>query len=397
MAIFSIKFGLLLIKAPNMRGLYTLILVVPIGLYSCSSGKSALEHGEYYSSVIQSVQRLRQNPDHKKSAETLRMAYPLAVEYYETEAKNAISSNSNFKWKKAMDSYQSINNMYEQIRQSPGAMQVISNPKNYYNEVGELRDKAAAESYEAGVTALMKGNREDARAAYFLFVEANNLVNGYKESIEMMDKAKFDATLKVVVHQVSVPGRYNLSASFFQDQVESFLHSQYTDKDFVKFYTLAEAQTVSLEHADHVMRLAFDDFSVGNVHNVSKEETFSKDSVKVGETTVKGVKTPVYGKVNAKLYTYRKEVTSNGVLSMTILDSNSGGVLSSRKFPGQHVWTTTWGHFNGDERALESNQLEMCKRRETNPPPAQDLFLEFTRPIDGQLTPVIKSFYQPYR
>jgi hypothetical protein len=379
-----------------MRRLY-LILLVPAALFGCSSGKSAFEHGQYYSAVMQSVQRLRQNPDHKKSQEALRQAYPLAVEYYETEVRNALNSNSSFKYKTAMESYQAINSMYESIRQSPGAMRVIGSPKNYYNEVGEMRDKAAAEVYDAGITALMKGNREDARKAYFHFVEANNLVNGYKESIEMMDKAKFEATLKVVVHQVSVPGRYNLSASFFQDQVESFLHSQYTDKDFVRFYTLAEAQTINLERADQSMRLAFEDFSVGNVHTVSKEETFTKDSVKVGETTVKGEKLPVYGKVSAKLFTYRKEVTSNGVLSMTVLDSRTGGVLSTRKFTGQYVWATTWGNFNGDDRALEKEQLDMCKRRETNPPPAQDLFLEFTKPIYNQLTPAIRSFYQPYR
>jgi hypothetical protein len=38
----------------------------------------------------------------------------------------------------------------------------------------------------------------------------------------------------------------------------------------------------------------------------------------------------------------------------------------------------------------------MVKRKEEQPPAAQDLFLEFTKPIYNQLLPAIKQFYQPY-
>jgi len=53
-------------------------------LFGCSSGKKLLESGDYYQSVLQSVERLRKNPDHRKSSETLNSAYPLALKYHET-------------------------------------------------------------------------------------------------------------------------------------------------------------------------------------------------------------------------------------------------------------------------------------------------------------------------
>ncbi len=365
-------------------------------MLACSSGKKAYEQGNYYEAVMKSVARLRQNPDHEKSLEALKSAYPLAVEYYENEANNQIASNTEFKWKSAIQSYGYINNLYEAIRQCPGCKQAVPNPKNYYAEIGPLKEKAADESYNAGINALMKGNRNDAKKAYFNFADAQAYVPGYKDVVEYLDKSKFEATLKVIVEQIPVPARYNLSGGFFQDKVESFLHSNYTENTFIQFYTPTEAKAINLAYVDQIVRIQFDDFSVGNSVLREKEETVTKDSVRVGETKVDGKVISVYNTVKAKFTTYRKELTSNGLLSMIVVDAKSNGVLTHRKFTGEYVWVSQWARFNGDERALSDQQLNLCKLREQQPPNPQDLFLEFTRPIYNQLIPAIKGFYQNY-
>ncbi len=127
-----------------------------------------------------------------------------------------------------------------------------------------------------------------------------------------------------------------------------------------------------------------------------KEETVTRDSVKVGEAKVDGKVVPVYNTVKAKLTTYRKEVMSSGLLSMIVVDAKTNGVLTHRKFNGEYVWVSQWARFNGDERALDDQQIRMCKLREQQPPVPQDLFLEFTKPIYNQLIPAIKGFYQNY-
>lgn len=378
-----------------MRNLYIPVLVILI-LSSCSSGKKAYERGNYYEAVMQAIGRLRQNPDHKKSMETLRSSYPLAVEWLETDAKNQIASNSNTKWKGALVSYDRINNMYEAIRQSPGALKVVPNPKNFYNEIAPLKEKAAEELYNAGIDALMRGTREDAKRAFYNFSEVNAYVPGFKDVVEYLEKSKFEATTFVILEQVAIPTRYNLSGGFFQDKIEEYVNRNYPDQGFVKFYTPQAAQNIQLPRVDQIMRLQFDDFSVGNTTVREKEETVKKDSVKVGEAKIDGKTVPVYNTVTAKLITVRKEVVSEGLLSMIVVDAKSNAVLTHRKFPGRYEWFTTWGRFNGDERALTSQQLEMCKRREIQPPDPQAMFLAFAGPIYDQLTPAIRSFYQQY-
>ncbi|MBX2966479.1 MAG: hypothetical protein KF845_10055 [Cyclobacteriaceae bacterium] len=378
-----------------MRHLYFLILSVLI-LSACSSGKKAYERGNYYEAVMQAIGRLRQNPDHKKSKETLRNSYPLAVDWLESDAKNKIASNSNTKFKDALNSYEQINSMYEAIRQSPGALKVIPNPKNYYSEIAPLKEKAAEELYNSGIDLLMKGTREDAKRAFFNFNETNAYVPGYKDVVEYLEKSKFEATTFVVLEQVAIPTRYNLSGGFFQDRIEEYVNRNYPDQGFVKFYTPQAAQNIQLPRVDQIMRLQFDDFSVGNTTVREKEETVKKDSVKVGEAKIDGKTVPVYNTVTAKLTTVRKEVVSEGLLSMVIVDAQTGGVLIHRKFPGRYEWFTTWGRFNGDERALTDQQAELCKRREIQPPDPQAMFLAFAGPIYDQLTPAIRSFYQRY-
>ncbi len=379
-----------------MRIGHLLIFAVILIISGCSSGKKAYERGDYYGAVTKAVNRLRQNPDHGKSRVILKESYPLALEYFETQAKNEIASNSDFKWKNAIQSYSNLNQLYEEIRQCPGCLKVVPNPRNYYAEIGPLKEKAAEESYNAGINALMKGTRNDAKQAYYNFADAQAFVPGYKDVIAYLDKAKEEATLKVILEQIPVPARYNLSGGFFQDRVEEYLHTNYTEMSFIRFYTPQEAQSQQLEQPDQILRIQFDDFSVGNTALKEKEETVTRDSVKVGEVKLEGKTVPVYNTVKAKLTVTRKEVLSNGLLSMVVVDARTSGILSHKKFAGEYLWVNSWARFNGDERALTDQQLQLCKQKEVQPPGAQELFLEFSKPIYNQLIPALRSFYQNF-
>src|SRR5690606_9120771 len=119
-----------------MKILYYLsIFVFFTTAFSCSSGKKAYESGNYAEAVLKSVNRLRKNPDHKKSKETLRKSYPLAIENLERSASEKLASLSPTKYTDALRTYEDINYLGEEIRRSPGALSVIPNPKSYKAKV----------------------------------------------------------------------------------------------------------------------------------------------------------------------------------------------------------------------------------------------------------------------
>jgi hypothetical protein len=109
-----------------------------------------------------------------------------------------------------------------------------------------------------------------------------------------------------------------------------------------------------------------------------------------------GTKKPVIGTVKAEFTEHRREIISNGLISMKILEAQTERIILHEKFPGEFVWVSRWASFNGDERALTTEQMKLTKRKPSNPPPPQDLFIEFTKPIYNQITSTVSRYYNNY-
>ncbi len=353
-------------------------------LNACSSGKSAYKKGDYFDAVLTAVQRLRQNPDHKKSKEVLSLSYQLAVDYLETDAQNQIASNANFKWRSAVQNYEKVNRLYDEIRTSPGALKVIPNPVNKYKELTDAKVKAAEESYEAGVNAMLKNNREDAKQAYFLFQEAGNLSPGYRESIEMMNQAEYNATLRVAYEEFNAT-RYNLGS--LQPVVASL------KRQFLEFYPEQDLKDNSIP-IDHKLKVILSGYSEGRPSITNRAETRT-DSVKTGEKTVNGVKTATYQKVTAKITYYDKSVIARGEISVTITDNKNGATLKNSSVNGAYNWETKWASYSGDVRALTDQQKKLCERKETYPS-STDLMNKVKADLDKNLSGDLRGFYSRY-
>lgn len=360
--------------------------------YSCTTGKKAFQEGNYSEAVFQSVQRLRENPESKKSGETLDQAYPLAVSTFKLEIDQLLKSQDPFKYAGVTARYETMNRMADEIRHCPAALKVIRNPESFGEQVAAAREKAAPEAYDAGISFLKQGTRPAARDGYYQFLNADRFVPGYLDVKQKIEQAKFDATLKVIVEQVPVPGRYKLSSDFFYDQVYTLL-AKTSKQEFVEFYDPAAAK--KLPYTDEILMMEFDDFVVGSTYDKDTEKEYtSKDSVKTGTATVNGQKVDVFDRVKAKLTTHRREVVSTGVLLVQIVDARTNKPKATQKFPGTYTWFSEWASYNGDGRALNPQQLEMCKRKPALPPPPQDLFLEFTKPIYEQLKGFLRNYYK---
>lgn len=438
-----------------MRKLSIIILVAIIGTtWSCSSSKKSFESGNYYASVMQSVAKLRKSPNNKKASEILTQAYPMAVDFYMNQVNRMKDSQDQFKNGKIVDSYKMLNNMHDEIRRSPAALQIIPNPEDYYNQLKYHTREAAAERYTAGEEALAMESRPYAIEAYQHFIQADLYQPSYLDVKNKIDEARYFATLKVLVEQVPVPSmQAGLSAQFFQDQIEQFLFN-YQDNEFIRFYA---AQDQNLKDPDQILVFQFDDFVVGQVNNQERIIEASQDSViiaKIPKSTVENqtpqeqkltichsppgnpenkqtievgtsalqahldhgdkigpcdggtvtasnsnVRVPkeeyinVYSTVKATFRENTRQVISRGLLSMRIMDAKSNTVVLHDKFPGEFVWINQWGSFNGDERALTKEQLNIANQRPMQPPPPQTLFIEFCKPIYGQVTSKVRGYY----
>src|SRR5690606_8551409 len=172
-----------------------------------------------------------------------------------------------------------------------------------------------------------------------------------------------------------------------------FRSSLFSNKQFVQLYLPQEAEQKKI-NPDHIIRIQFDDFIVGNTNVIQKTTSVtSKESVAVGEHIDKdGVKHTVYNRVHADFTEFKKEVISKGLVDMRIIEFSTNKILLQNKMPGQFVWVTQWALFNGDDKALTQQQKNLTRQKEVPPPAPQDLFVEFTKPILSQITDRLSRF-----
>lgn len=360
---------------------------------ACSSGKKALQRGDYYDATLKAVERLRQSPTNKKARHTLGEAYYRAVEENLRTTRTLDTQLNPLNWEQIAESYGRINQMGNEIRRSPAALQIVKNPTSYLSEEIKAKEKAAEARYNEGVKAMALNNREDAKKAYHHFVKADAWVTGYKDVATQISAAREAATLKVVVQPIQVPNSFSLGRDFVQNQVMEYLNTHRRMNEFVVFYLSWETPNYCC--ADQLLMMSFDQFTVGQVFQKEKTTT-AIDSVRRTIRLDDGSSKTITDVVKADYTHHEQYVVSNGLLDVRVIDAKTNQVLMQDKYPGEFVWRNEWGTYQGDKRALDEDQENATKVRPIAPPPPQDLFVELFRPIYDQLTGDMRRFYNRY-
>ncbi|WP_316798746.1 hypothetical protein [Pedobacter frigidisoli] len=361
-------------------------------LAGCTTGKNALQKGDYDASVAKAVSRLQNSPKNAEAQQVLKTAYEFAIQDHLRKIDEAKLSNDLFRWEQIMYDYQKLNQLADDINTCPACLIIVPNPAKYIKEVADSRYNAAAARYSSGTGFLNENTRLSAKKAYYEFEKVQNLQPNYKDVKAKLDEAYWAAVTRVVVQPILVNrGPYKLSADYFQQQIDGFI-GNYSRNKFVIFYSEDQATDQKIV-PDQVLSLNFDDFVVGQTYVKERVEKIKRDSVVIGETRERK---PIYGTVKATLSIFDKNISSSGLLDMTIMDWQSKKVIRQQKFPGTYVWRDSWASYKGDDRALDKNQLVLTRRKESLPPPPNVLFLEFTKPIYSQLVDQIGYFYNNY-
>ncbi len=372
------------------------IIILSFALYifaSCSSGKKALQKGDYFAAVSKSVERLKSSPDNKKATRVLKEGYSYVLEWSQEEIDLALSSNQSNKWERVMGLMQQVNLLSGEIRSTPAARKVISNPKTYTSELNMVYNKAAEERYNAGMTELAMNTRESARIAFDHFYAADKYVSGYRDVRALMDSSRKISTVKVVLDAIPVPTqKYKLSSEFFYNQVYGYLNNHYGNRSFVHFHTPFQAENENLVNPDFIVLMEFFDFSIGNLMQTEKEENLEK-RIKIESKDTTKVEFKNYA---AKLKTYTNKVHSGGSLRVQIVEPGSDKIHLDEIVPGSFIWINEHAIYVGDIEALDKKQVELTKRKALPLPPEQDLFIEMTKPVYSQVTTRLNWFFRKY-
>ena len=375
-----------------------LIITAFIALFfltACSSSKQQFEKGNYEKAVTLSIKKLRKKPDNSKQKAILKAAYGYAVQVSEQKIKQQQQSTDRFKWDAVIAQYRKMQQLYTDLLQCPGCLAVVS-PVDFQNELNEALTAGAQVYVEEGQKALATKEKEGGRLAYRHFAQAKVYQNNYGNIDLMLNDARTQGTEVIGVSRIPVSSKgLELNTAFFLQQLTQAMNDlNYFFAVFAPVEQLVEQQQVP----DQVVDLSFDDYYIGQTYVKEIRESLVRDSVKVGEVTDSlGKKYAVYGEVKADLQRYEKTIESGGLLNIAIVDPNTQSILFQQKIPSTTVWKNDWATYQGDKRALTKEELVLTQEKELLPPPPQDLFYSFTRPLFDQTANLLRRRYRYLR
>jgi len=376
-----------------MKKLLVLTVLISV-LSACSSGYKAYKKGDYYKSTIDAVNKLKSSPSNDKASFVLSKTYPMALQTAKREINNAKLSNAPGNYETIVEQYERLNYLATSIYGCPAALSIISKPEEFITELADAKNTAASQTYEMGLKNLETGTLQSARTAYNQFLRTNEYVYGFSNVLKLIEEARYQGTMRVIVEKPLTSMRYQYSADFFSENLVAEI-TRLLDKRMIQFFNYNNYKDNFSEKPHQYLVLNFEDFSIGNVFDSQQTTELKKDSVNVGFATINGKKVAVYNTVTAKFTTFRREIKSGGILSVKIFDQQNK-IIEQRNFSGEYVWYTAWAKFNGDERALTSQQKRLCDQQPAMAPSQQFLFTEFTKPIYSQAVNYIKQFYYRY-
>lgn len=373
---------------------YLRLLTAAILLFlisSCKSGEKLYNKGRYDEAVAAFVKKLQKKPNDPIALQLLPKAYQQSQLRHEDKVNGYLASDNPLKWEYVRKEYRSLQSLYDIIYASPAAQKVVQ-PKDYRNAITGAQENAAQVRYDRGMELLNRGDKPSAREAYNEFAASLKLVNNYRDAKQKLDESYQQGLVNVMISQIAIRSPYfQFSADQFRDALVRNLQNRNINF-FVKFTDEKLARN-DQEQPDQYLEMQFYDFEVGQTYidRTSRDVSREIEDRPLKDTSGKEIKR--YMTVKATIYTVRKTVVSRGALDYRIIDVANNQVLRQDRIPGSYTWVNQVGTFRGDERALSDEDKRLIGGVDAPPPPPQDLFMLFTRPIYDQLASNLHDFY----
>ncbi|MCS6822292.1 MAG: hypothetical protein NZ551_10530 [Microscillaceae bacterium] len=375
-------------KSPTF---YLAFLVVLALFTACGSSRKAMERGNFVAAAERSSRELcSRTKDKESSANVLRQSYPLAMQDLNLKIKAALSSNNPLRWEEVIGYYTIANNLANNIMRCPEATAIVGTPQRFDTELQNATTQAALAHCQMGQEKLATRRRDLAPQAMQHFQKAQQYnASACPDVINKIEEARLLGIMKVLVQQMPVQGVYQPSDEFFRNQINSFIVTL-RKPNRLDFYFDALSIPMRLM-PNQTIRFQFYDFTIGETTNRERIETVT-DSVQQHDHTGGDLRLPKIP-VRAELRTFEKSVRSTAILEMKITDDENR-VLVHDRFPSEYIWQSTWGTYQGDNRALKPYHVELCNRREQAVPDRQTLFTEMCKPLVEQVKLKLQEFYR---
>src|SRR4051812_46858904 len=113
-----------------MTKISTLLFASVVLIASCKTASKSYKKGDYTDAIERGVKKLQKDPNDYETRELVKNSYTYTVNEHEDNIRILSNSKSDTRFEKIYMEYASLQNLYQTIRQSPAALQLVK-PKDY--------------------------------------------------------------------------------------------------------------------------------------------------------------------------------------------------------------------------------------------------------------------------
>lgn len=345
--------------------LYLLIIVVLIA--GCSKGIYKNEKKD----LATLIKRLTKKGSDDKVLADIHSVYDPALQRAQQNISNYRYDAAPQKWDKIIGEMQAMQSMYDIINTNQYAMRMIQ-PVNFYKNIVEVKDSAAADYYNYATDYFDRGGRENWKIAYNAYNSASNYVPNYKDSKQKMQEAFDKSLIYVLVNQIQYDGigfgnswnwnNYNNRDQQLQSQIIRDLGGR-SNRNIPAYYfnewdLRRENRTPNL-----VIDLVWRNMRTDQPRD-TRREFFREKEVVTGRDSANN---PIYKRVNATVYITERRLEASADMNLIFTDAVNRTQVDWQVVPASFREVIEFGTFTGDRRALEDRDIELINRNQNQP------------------------------
>lgn len=349
------------------------ILVAFFFLMSCSGTKNSYKSDQKDLSTL--IKRLtKRGSDDKVLADIKEIYYP-AVQKAEQRISNFRYDAAPEKWDKLIPEMEAMQRMYDIINSNAYAVRMVQ-PINYYLQIKNAKDSAAADYYEYASIEFERGGRESFKLAYNGFNRATFFVPSYKDSKQKMKEA-FDRSIVIVlVNEIQYDGvgfnnwgwnTNNNQTRIISDQIIRELGGRNSNSIPARFYSDWDIRRENIT-PDLVVDLVWRNLRFDQPRDQIRNYNRSKQ-IEVGKDTANR---PVYQTVTATVYVTQRQLNANAELNFILTDAARRQQVDWQTIPTSYNYNFEFADYNGDRRALDNHDWNLINRSRNQPMPTRE-------------------------
>jgi hypothetical protein len=340
---------------------------------ACKSSKNSTRNDEKDLGML--IKRLEKRGADEKIMTDIKNVYTGAYQKGTERIANYQYDPAPQKWDKILAEMEGLQRMYETISRNAYVLRQVK-PENYYQQIRTIKDTAASDYYTYATKNANRENRSDLKEAYNAFRKANEYIPNYKDSKDQMQRVFEKATVEVLVNPVQYDAfgvnrwnwnSYNNRSQMQNEQMVRDLGGSYTKTIPARFYSERDLRRQNLT-PDLVVDLLWRNMRFDQPNDRTRSYNRSKQ-IETGKDTANR---PVYQTVTATVFVTERQLNADADLQIMIVNTVTRQQVKWEQVPSSYRYSFEFADFNGDRRALQSEDWNLINRSRNQAFPSQE-------------------------